>query len=117
MALRRSPERAGTGGLLSEVSVPRLSHASRRVRLCVPSTCKMHMPAHLRSPCPAVWATPPPLGWPGPGTPCQVHPAMCIPPCPAAPLPLQVGPQDETYNEYPELSIHDWHKKHGLYVE
>lgn len=30
---------------------------------------------------------------------------------------LQVGPKDETYDEYPELSIEDWHRKHGLYVE
>ncbi|KAL4442673.1 hypothetical protein ABPG77_006667 [Micractinium sp. CCAP 211/92] len=29
----------------------------------------------------------------------------------------QVGPEDETYDEYPELSIEDWHRKHGLYVE
>lgn len=29
----------------------------------------------------------------------------------------QAGPQDEQHQEYPELSIEDWHKKHGLWVD
>lgn len=30
---------------------------------------------------------------------------------------LQVGPKDKCYDEYPELGIEDWHKKHGVYME
>jgi hypothetical protein len=30
---------------------------------------------------------------------------------------LQVGADDEQYEEYPELSIEEWHKKHNLYIE
>jgi hypothetical protein len=29
---------------------------------------------------------------------------------------LQVGPTDEQYEEYPELGIEEWHKKHAVYV-
>jgi len=29
----------------------------------------------------------------------------------------QIGPQDECYDGYPALSIEDWHKQHGLWVE
>ena len=29
----------------------------------------------------------------------------------------QIGPNDECFDGYPELSIEDWHKKHGLWIE
>lgn len=29
-------------------------------------------------------------------------------------VPLQAGPEDETYDVYPELSLAEWHDKHGL---
>jgi hypothetical protein len=29
-------------------------------------------------------------------------------------VPLQTGPEDETYEVYPELSLADWHEKNGL---
>ena len=29
----------------------------------------------------------------------------------------QLGPRDEVFDEYPELSLADWHKKHGVWVE
>lgn len=28
----------------------------------------------------------------------------------------QIGADDATFEEYPELSIEDWHKKHGLWI-
>ena len=28
----------------------------------------------------------------------------------------QIGPNDECFDGYPELSIEDWHKKHGLWI-
>ncbi len=28
-----------------------------------------------------------------------------------------VGPQDEKFDEYPELGIEEWHRKNGLYIE
>ncbi|MFY0635097.1 MAG: GFA family protein [Vannielia sp.] len=31
-------------------------------------------------------------------------------------VPLAPGPQDETYDAYPELSLENWHKKHGLWA-
>jgi len=27
------------------------------------------------------------------------------------------GPNDDCFDGYPELSIEDWHKKHGLWIE
>lgn len=32
-------------------------------------------------------------------------------------VPLHAGPQDECYDVYPELSLEDWHRKHGVWVE
>ena len=29
----------------------------------------------------------------------------------------QIGPNDDCFDAYPELSIEDWHKKHGLWIE
>ena len=29
----------------------------------------------------------------------------------------QIGPNDDRFDGYPELSIEDWHKKHGLWIE
>ena len=29
----------------------------------------------------------------------------------------QIGPNDDCFDGYPELSIEDWHKKHGLWIE
>jgi hypothetical protein len=29
----------------------------------------------------------------------------------------QVGPDDECYEEYPALSIEEWHKRHNLWIE
>ncbi len=29
----------------------------------------------------------------------------------------QLGPGDECFDGYPELSIEDWHKRHGLWIE
>lgn len=29
----------------------------------------------------------------------------------------QIGPDDEQYEQYPELSIEEWHKKNNLYIE
>jgi len=29
----------------------------------------------------------------------------------------QIGPHDDCFDGYPELSIEDWHKKHGLWIE
>jgi hypothetical protein len=29
----------------------------------------------------------------------------------------QIGPNDECFDGYPELSIEEWHKKHRLWVE
>jgi hypothetical protein len=29
----------------------------------------------------------------------------------------QIGPGDQCYDGYPELSIEDWHKRHGLWIE
>jgi hypothetical protein len=29
----------------------------------------------------------------------------------------QVGPKDQCYDEYPELGIEEWHKKHGVYIK
>ncbi len=29
----------------------------------------------------------------------------------------QIGPNDDCFHGYPELSIEDWHKKHGLWIE
>lgn len=29
----------------------------------------------------------------------------------------QVGPDDRSFEEYPELSIADWHRKHGVWLE
>lgn len=29
----------------------------------------------------------------------------------------EVGPEDETFEEYPELGIEEWHQKHGLYID
>lgn len=40
--------------------------------------------------------------------------------CRTARLPnclVQVGAEDAQYEEYPELSIEEWHKKNNLYVE
>lgn len=31
-------------------------------------------------------------------------------------VPLDPGPDDECYDVYPELSLEDWHKKHGLWA-
>jgi hypothetical protein len=28
----------------------------------------------------------------------------------------QIGPNDDCFDGYPELSIEDWHKKHGLWI-
>ncbi len=33
------------------------------------------------------------------------------------PSAMQVGPDDEQYDEYPELSIEEWHRKNNLYIE
>ena len=30
---------------------------------------------------------------------------------------LQIGPDDDCFDGYPELSIEDWHKKHRLWIE
>ena len=30
---------------------------------------------------------------------------------------LQIGPDDERYEGYPALSIEDWHKRRGLWIE
>jgi hypothetical protein len=29
----------------------------------------------------------------------------------------QIGPNDDCFDGYPELSIEDWHKRHGLWIE
>lgn len=29
----------------------------------------------------------------------------------------QIGPRDEVYEEYPELSLAEWHRKHGVWTE
>jgi len=29
----------------------------------------------------------------------------------------EFGPSDERYEEYPELSIEDWHKKLGIWID
>jgi len=29
----------------------------------------------------------------------------------------QAGPHDDCFDGYPELSIEDWHRKHGLWIE
>ena len=29
----------------------------------------------------------------------------------------QIGPNDDCFDGYPELSIEDWHKNHGLWIE
>jgi len=29
----------------------------------------------------------------------------------------QVGPHDDCFDRYPELSIEDWHRKHELWIE
>ena len=29
----------------------------------------------------------------------------------------QIGPSGECFDGYPELSIEEWHKKHGLWIE
>ena len=29
----------------------------------------------------------------------------------------QIGSNDDCFDGYPELSIEDWHKKHGLWIE
>jgi hypothetical protein len=29
----------------------------------------------------------------------------------------QIGPNDDCFNGYPKLSIEDWHKKYGLWIE
>lgn len=29
----------------------------------------------------------------------------------------QLGPKDETYDEYPPLGIEEWHKKHHVYIK
>jgi hypothetical protein len=29
----------------------------------------------------------------------------------------QIGPADERYDGYPELSIEDWHKRRNLWIE
>lgn len=29
----------------------------------------------------------------------------------------QLGPRDEVFDEYPELSLADWHKRHGVWVD
>lgn len=67
-----------------------------------------------------------------PRWPAQIHPfaAAIDTPLPPAPhrvhlmladkpawVPLEAGPEDETYDAYPELSLADWHKKHGLWAE
>ena len=30
---------------------------------------------------------------------------------------LQIGPDDDCFDGYPELSIEDWHKKHRLWID
>ncbi|PRW32562.1 alanine acetyltransferase [Chlorella sorokiniana] len=35
----------------------------------------------------------------------------------AAWVELQIGPEDEQFDGYPDLGIEEWHKKHGLLVE
>ena len=29
----------------------------------------------------------------------------------------QIGAADDCFDGYPELSIEDWHKRHGLWIE
>jgi hypothetical protein len=29
----------------------------------------------------------------------------------------QIGPRDDAFDGYPELSIEDWHKKHKLWIK
>ena len=29
----------------------------------------------------------------------------------------QIRPNDDCFDGYPDLSIEDWHKKHGLWIE
>ena len=29
----------------------------------------------------------------------------------------KIGPNDDCFDGYPELSIEEWHKKHGLWIE
>ena len=36
---------------------------------------------------------------------------------PLQPSFLQIGPNDEQYDGYPELSIEDWHKQNNMYIE
>lgn len=32
-------------------------------------------------------------------------------------LKLQVGEGDKCFDDYPDLSLEAWHRKHGVYVE
>ena len=38
-------------------------------------------------------------------------PPPSLPPC------VQVGPKDQRFGSYPDLTLEEFHRKHGLYVE
>ena len=51
---------------------------------------------------------------PLPAAPSRVH--LMLKERPAW-VPLPAGPGEEQFEEYPELSLADWHRQHGLWVE
>ena len=51
---------------------------------------------------------------PLPAAPARVHLMLRYKPDWVRP---QLGPRDEVFDEYPELSLADWHKRHGVWAD
>ena len=46
----------------------------------------------------------------------SLHDALPIPPC-AHTVEPEIGPDDQCFEDYPDETLEDWHRAHGLWID